>query len=607
MKHGKPVYILGIYYGHNSTAALLKDGVLVSCVSEERFTGVKNFLGFPKQSIDWLLSFAGITGSDLAFAVLPSAWISPVYVSKGERADATITILTLLFKIVGFIRYLWGKVVYQQPRLRPLGQFLYYCATVTVGEYALWKQRQFVAGHLQIPLEKVIKFEHHLTHAATAYYASPYNNDKAVAVTIDAEGDRNSSKVTVFDGSKIDRIAETKRDHSLGYLYIFVTQYLGMKPGEHEYKVMGLAPYAKEKNVNDLYEKIKNLITIDPSNSLRFTSRFSTQDTYRYLKKHLEGERFDTIAGAFQKLVEDRMVELVGNAMRKTRCSRLVAAGGVFMNVKANQRISNLPSVKQAFFMPSAGDESLAIGACYLGYRKHCLDRNIKFSISPIKDLYLGPLYTNVDVERFLSQGHYARKYRITWHSGIEKKIAELLAKGMVVARVCGRMEWGARALGNRSIMANPKNYDVVRNINERTKMRDFWMPFAPSILYERRNIYCRNPKQIDAPYMTITFNSTPRAIQELRAAMHPYDFTLRPQFVRKDWNTRYWTIISEFEKLTGIGGILNTSFNLHGDPIVMGPPEAMHAFEHSGLEYLALENYLIEKKKRVSNSKLKM
>lgn len=600
MKQQKPVYILGIYYGHNATAALLKNGVVVACVSEERFNGIKNYLGFPEQSIRWVLTFEGITGKDINFVVLPSAWISPVYVSKGERTDAAITILTLLFKIVGFIRSLWGKVIYQIPRLRPLGQFLYFCATLTIGEYALWKQRQFVAGHLQIPLERVIKFEHHLTHAATAYYASPYNNDKAVAVTIDAEGDRNSASVIVFKGAKIDIIAQTKRDHSLGYIYIFVTQYLGMKPGEHEYKVMGLAPYAKERSVNVLYKKIRHLIRIDPSNPLRFTSRLNTQDSYRFIKKQLEGERFDNIAGAFQKLVENRMVELVGNAVHKTRCKNLVAAGGVFMNVKANQKITDLPNVKNVFFMPSAGDESLAIGACYLGFRKYCLDRNIKFSIVPLQDLYLGPSFSNGDIDEFLSKGGYKKKYIVTRHASIEAKIAQLLARGKVVARVGGRMEWGARALGNRSILANPMNYDVVRNINERMKMRDFWMPFAPSILYERRNSYCQNPKGIDSPYMTVTFDSTPKARKEIRAAMHPYDFTVRPQFVRKDWNYSYWKIIREFEKITGIGAVLNTSFNLHGYPIVMGPKEAIYAFENSGLEYLALENYLIEKSQKL-------
>lgn len=597
MKKSKPVYVLGIHKGHTATAALLRDGALIACVSEERFTGIKNFLGFPQQSIQWVLSFAGITGKDLDLVVLPYTSLSPKYVSQGERSDPSITLLSVLFTIVASVRSLWGRIVYQIPKLRPVGQFFYSLAGTTIGEYTLFKERQFISGYLRIPIEKIVKFDHHLTHASTAYYASPFNEKRAVAVTLDAEGDGNSSTVTIFHGPKIDRITQTKRDHSLGLIYSFVTKYLGMKPGEHEYKVMGLAPYAKEKQVNELYETIKNFITIDPFNPLRFTSRLNTQDTYRFLKKHMEGVRFDYIAGAFQKLVEERMIELVRNALSYTKCDTLVAAGGVFMNVKANQRISELLNVKHAFFMPSAGDESLAIGACYLGYRKHCMDRNKKFVISPLKDLYLGSSFTDVDVKQFLSGEKYKKKYHIKHYDNIEKEIAGLLTKGKVVACIAGRMEWGARALGNRSIMAHPKNYDVVRDINERMKMRDFWMPFAPSILYERRNDYCDNPKAVDAPYMTITFESTPRAREELRAAMHPYDFTLRPQFVRKEWNERYWTIIKEFEKLTGIGGILNTSFNLHGYPIVMGPKEAMYAFENSGLEYLALENYLITKK----------
>ena len=161
---------------------------------------------------------------------------------------------------------------------------------------------------------------------------------------------------------------------------------------------------------------------------------------------------------------------------------------------------------------------------------------------------------------------------------------------------MAGRMEWGARALGNRSILANPSNTDVVMVLNEQMKDRDFWMPFTPSILEERANDYVMNPKKLYTPYMIITFDSTTLARKELKAALHPYDFTARPQFVRKSWNPRYHKILKEFEKLTGIGGVLNTSFNLHGYPIVLGPAEALHAFRKSGLEFLALENYLISK-----------
>lgn len=592
----KPVYVLGIYIGHNATAALLKDGALIACVSEERFTNVKNFLGFPKQSIAWVLSFAGITSKDVDLVALPITGLSPVYSSQKKQKDASITLLSALFSVVATLRTLWDSAVYYLPAIRPVGQVLYSAAMATIGAYTLWKEKQFISRYLGIPVEHVVKFDHHLAHAASAYYASPYNRMRAVAVTLDAEGDGNSSSVTVFHGTKINRIAVTKRDHSLGYIYSHVTRYLGMKSGEHEYKVMGLAPYAKEKHVNDLYQKIKGLITIDPSDPLKFTSRLNTQNAYGFLKKNLEGERFDNIAGAFQRLTEERMVELTGNAVEKTHCDTIVAAGGVFMNVKANQRICELPGVKHAFFMPSAGDESSPIGACYLAYRDYCLNRDKKFAIAPLRDLYLGPAFSEGDIRKFLASGKWGKRFKITRYNDIEKKIAELLTEGKVVARLSGRMEWGARALGNRSILAHPRNYDVVRDINERMKMRDFWMPFAPSVLFERKDDYCVNRKGIDAPYMTITFDSTPKAVKELRAALHPYDFTLRPQFVRKDWNPGYWKIIKEFENLTGIGAVLNTSFNLHGYPIVMGPKEAMHAFRNSGLEYLALGAYLIEK-----------
>ena len=266
------------------------------------------------------------------------------------------------------------------------------------------------------------------------------------------------------------------------------------------------------------------------------------------------------------------------------------------MNVKVNKKVGELAQVKRAFFMPSAGDESTPIGACYLGYIRACEEQKLTPSIKPLKNLYLGPSFTDDEIERFLKKGKYFDKYNIEYKKDIEKDIAMLLYDNKVVARMAGRMEWGARSLGNRAILANPQNDKVIMVINEQLKDRDFWMPFAPTILAERMSDYCIDPKNIEAPYMATSFDSTSRAQQELKADLHPYDFTLRPQVLYADWNREYYKDKKEFEKLTGIGGLLNTSFNLHGRPIVLGPKEAMHAFENSGLEYMALEHFLISK-----------
>jgi carbamoyltransferase len=186
--------------------------------------------------------------------------------------------------------------------------------------------------------------------------------------------------------------------------------------------------------------------------------------------------------------------------------------------------------------------------------------------------------------------------YKVERAADIEEKIAELLERHVIVARLAGRMEYGARALGNRSILANPSNVDSVRVINEQMKNRDFWMPFAGTLLEERADDYLENPKKIFSPHMMLAYRTKPLAKKELRAAIHPYDFTIRPQILRESYNPSYYRILKAFEKRTGIGGVLNTSFNLHGFPIVLGPKEAWHAFENSGLTHLAMENHLISK-----------
>lgn len=590
-------YVLGVYSAHCATAALLKDGEIIACVSEERFKGKKNYVGFPKESIRWCLEKAKIKPQDLNLVVLSFSFASPEFMPQEVRKSMSSYILLSIYYTVNHFRTFWGRLVYFFPSVRGIGTFFYTIASSVVGKYVIEKEKKLVASYLGIEISRIINFDHHLTHAASAYYSSPYNNEKALAFSLDAEGDGKCATVNVFEKNKITTLASTTRENSFGWLYLYVTKFLGMKPGEDEFKVMGLAPYAKIASVEKVFNKIASIITLDKRNPLKFKSKFNMQDSLFYLRKEMMGVRFDNIAGAFQKLTEDRMAEWVESAIKKTGISTVVCAGGVFMNVKANKKISELKSVKKCFFMPSSGDESLPIGACYLGYLNLINKNEEQYNLKPIKDLYLGPSVSNEDVEKFLKNKGYFRKYKIAKVHNIEKQIAKLLSKGEVVARMNGAMEWGARALGNRSIVANPSNRDVVMDINEKMKNRDFWMPFAPSILYERKDDYAVNKKEYESSYMTLSFDSTDLAKKELRAALHQYDFTLRPQFVKQDWNPSYYRLIKEFEKITGIGGVLNTSFNLHGFPVILGCKEAMHAFDNSGLQHLAMENFLISKK----------
>ncbi len=589
--------ILGVYYGHNSTACLLEDGRVLYNVSEERFTNVKNQRGVPYKAIEYILKDSGLTIADIDKVVIPVKRSAPIYASDQAQGDFFILSLNFLYKFVPFIKSTYGFVSFYHPSLRSFGKFFYKLFANTIGVYTSKKERTLLADYLKISESKIQTIDHHTSHAFSSYYASHFNKKKALVLTLDAEGDGICATVSIFHNNRFKVISKTSADNSLGLMYADVTRYLRMKPLEHEYKVMGLAPYAKSYSIDQVYNRVANIFTIGGKTKLEFISSFDTRRTYTFLEKNFNDVRFDVLAGVFQRLVEDVVVSWVKKSIELTGIKTLCVGGGVFMNVKLNQKIQELDLVDEVFFMPSCGDESTPLGACYYEYIRSFTDKNNVHDIPPIKDLYWGPSYKNEDILNFLNEKNLKSKYNITKHDNIEYEIAKLLSTNNIVARFSGRMEWGARALGNRSIIANPSQDDVVMLINEQMKNRDFWMPFTPSMLEERSSDYIKNPKQVFAPYMIVTFDTKEELRKDIRGAIHPYDFTARPQMVTQDWNNSYYRIIKEFEKLTGIGSVLNTSFNLHGYPIVLSPADALFAFENSGLQYLALENYLLSKK----------
>jgi carbamoyltransferase len=253
--------------------------------------------------------------------------------------------------------------------------------------------------------------------------------------------------------------------------------------------------------------------------------------------------------------------------------------------------------VEDLFAFPSCGDESNAVGAAYLGYLEECRRRGEVPAPAPFGPAYLGPDITDAEVEAVIRERRLEGRYKIAACERIEERIAELLVTDGVVARCAGRMEFGARALGNRSILANPSDPRVVGVINRMIKNRDFWMPFAPTVLAERAQDYLVNPKGLASPYMMLAMPSRPEARDALAAALHPHDGTARPQILERAWNPAYHALIREFERRTGIGAVLNTSFNLHGEPIVCTADDAVDTFERSGLPHLAVGNWLISKK----------
>lgn len=588
----KDINILAIQTGHNTSCALLRNGEIIGIVSEERFTRVKNYIGFPVQSIEWLLKYGNISAQDLdAVAICGYTVFGREFFDENKPTKSK--------GIGSIIQNMYGKAEYHGgPLYRPLFNLKF----KLVEHRDNIKQRtdlmKLLESRFHIKKSQVQYVEHHTCHVYSAYYGQTEKKEDAAILTLDGEGDTCSSTVNTIINGNMKRIASSWRHHSLGYIYSNTTTFMGMKALEHEYKVMGLAPYAATKDKKyfmDIYNKaFKDVISLDKNNPLKFVSKFPTNRFGYWLRKKAVGERFDNVAGAVQHLTEKVASQWVKNVVDKTNISNIYAGGGVFMNVKMNMILAKLKEVKKLNILPSCGDESNPIGAAYYLYLKLCKERGLRPQTKRIKDIYLGPDYDD-EVADYINQNKLEKKFRIRKLD--PNQVAKMIARGEVVARSSGRMEWGARSLGNRCIMANPTDLKHVWEINDQIKMRDFWMPFAPSILKERQHDYIDNPKNLEAPYMIMAFDSTELGKKELRAAMHQADFTLRPQLLEESWNPKYYKIIKEFENVTGIGGILNTSFNLHGKPIVATPKDAVEeTFVKSGLKHLILGDYLISK-----------
>jgi len=588
--------VLGINASHLATACLFVNGKIIACISEERLTGVKNQPGIPVHAIKKVLELGRYSPKEIdkvAFSFEDMAINSGFGVLGGTQGQVGEKYWN------PFMAFVWKAKEWLLVSV-PVSRDLYLPVQNIYYKYFLFpKLKEELLNAFEkktkIEKEKVFFVDHHTAHAYSAYFGVAKEGEgKRLILTLDAMGDGACATVSLGDGETIKRVATTSFGNSIGDLYAYITGYLGMKMGEHEYKVMGLAPYASQKNVERVYEKIKDWIWVDKKN-LTFGSKVFSHVFYRLLPKAFRNERFDNVAGAIQKLTERVMEEWVRASITKTGIKDVVCAGGVFMNVKANQKIAQMPEVKSLFVFPSCGDESTAIGAAYFVYQEAKRKNQTLNDISPVEGLSFGPEYSDSEIAKELKKRKYSN-YLVKKMEDMEREIAKLLSQRKIVARFTGRMEWGARALGNRSILTHPQNLEGVRDINEQIKSRDFWMPFAPSILSESMNEYVVNPKQIPGPYMILAYDTTKDGAQKLRAAIHQYDFSARPQEVIESYSPLYHKLISEFKRLTGIGAILNTSFNLHGFPIVCTPQDALFVFENSGLQYMALGSYLIEK-----------
>jgi carbamoyltransferase len=607
--------ILGVHCGHNSSAALMRDGAIIGAVQEERFTKRKNQVAFPVRAIQHLIDchLAGDASriDKVAFATL--------------KADPTGLALARYsnFDVADHVKEnyeYWRPVFYES---RP-NDGEYWRAMYRRGEHLNHNHNVDVEKLMSMPLAEAVpylnsverpavmrrafgwngpfeQFDHHSCHAYYAFYGAPILRklwDDVLILTADSWGDDcNWSAWKVEPGGLLTVLASGS-DHGVARIYRFVTLILGMKPNEHEYKVMGLSSYSKSKLHIAAAERVffEALDFCDGN----FVRERPLQDCYFDLKDRLEGHRFDNIAAALQNWATTVTRAWVAHWLKTTGKRRLCFSGGLSMNIKTNAALAEMPGLDDLSVPASGGDETTPIGACFMSQKE--AGGNVK----PLAHVYLGAV-DPCDPENKWEEGiHRAgvalEDFAVRRAVGI-REIAQLLAEGHIVARCVGPMEFGARSLGNRSILADPSNPDNIKRINEAIKNRDFWMPFTPSILAEHAADYLVIPKGIVSPYMTIGYQSTPLARRDIVAALHPGDFSARPQFVVRETNPDYWLLISAFRELTGIGALLNTSLNLHGDPMNSTIVDAARTLALSGLEFLALPDEQLLYRKSAAKS----
>jgi len=596
------MYILGIScYYHDSAAALLHDGMLVAAAEEERFTRKKHDFGFPHHAIDFCLRQAGITGRDLDYVVF---YEKPLL--KFER---------ILMTTLGTFPRSWG--VFRESMIAWFNE-------------KLWIKGRILTK-LDIPDDKLLFVEHHLCHAASAFFCSPF--DEAAILTCDGVGEWTTAtlgKATAdWDGSgrnAIELFNEVKFPHSLGLLYSAFTAFLGFRVNNGEYKVMGMAPYGRPKRVEDVYRLIEvgddggfrlnmDYFSFHHSTSRTFNGSFvklfgepRVHDSVFYTptthpkKDHPQwdettaqrNQHYADIAASIQRVTEETLLKMANYAYQRTGLKKLCMAGGVALNSVANGRILRETPFEEVWIQPAAGDSGGALGAALYAY---CvlLGQPRKFVM---EHAYWGQGYSPDEV-RIAIEATGRPYQRVRDPERLAEMMVEDLLAGKVIALFQDRFEWGPRALGNRSILADPRRADMKDIVNTKIKFREPFRPFAPVVLEERAEEYYGGLADVrrhyPVRYMLMVF-----PVREDKQALIPavthQGGTGRIQTIRCEWNPLYYRVVERFAEETGVPVLLNTSFNLRGEPIVNTPADALNTFNKSEIDSLYTENFIVRK-----------
>ncbi|MBY0526639.1 MAG: hypothetical protein K2R98_24800 [Gemmataceae bacterium] len=556
--------VLGINDGHDAGVCLLIDGQVLLCSSEERRVNVKNLSGPPCRSIEAVFARSGVDPSDVDLVTLSSRIRT---VAPSHRPRPALRMLQLLWSAG---RTEWGT---------------------RFGRWLLPKFRKIVELRRNLAdrgmgTTPILPLDHHMCHAATAYFHRPWQGP-ATVLTLDGAGDGLCASVGAGQNNEIAVHATTPKFHSpAAWMYSAITAHLGLRPYEHEYKVMGMAPYGQADSCMEVMCRAFDV------EGLKFRNRTGRvgEAVQRWYHRALYKQRFDNIAAACQRRFEEMMVTWVRNAVRATGLARVTAAGGAFLNVKANKLIREMPEVEALYVYPASDDGGTPVGAAILGYLHLCRVRGVEPRLELPRSMHLGLEFTEQELETAARAS--GLPYRRMADPAVE--VGGLLADGKIVARFDGREELGPRALGNRSILADPRDLRSIRKLNFAIKQRDFWMPFAASVLAEDAERYIKDLTPW-AFYMIDAFDTTVQGAQDLVAGTHPFDQTIRPQVVN-DANPGYRDVLRAFKARTGVGGLLNTSFNLHGYPIVGTPAVAIDTLVKSDLDAVALGPFLVTK-----------
>lgn len=595
------MYILGIScFYHDSAVALLKDGQLVAAAMEERFTRKKHDSGFPTHAINLCLKTAGITGADLDYAVF---YEKPLV--KFERI--LLTALNTFPSSLG---------VWQEAMLVWLKE-------------KLWI-KNIIQKELNISLDKILFCDHHMSHAASAFFASPFR--EAAVLTVDGVGEWTTttlgSATSVWEGdasgqNEINLFSEQRFPHSLGLLYSVFTAFLGFRVNNGEYKVMGMSPYGEPRYM-DKMEKLFRLHPDDGSFSLnmdyfsfhnslergynrRFTDLFGEprgpeEDFFTMMtnpERSAEkgamdrNQHYADVAASVQRVTEDSLISIANYLHKRTGLSKLVMAGGVALNTKANYRILRETPFEEIYIQPAAGDDGGALGAALWAH--HIVLGKPRNWVMP--HAYWGQEYSDDEIRAFLDE----RGVKYESYENDDQKLLDIVAESLTHEKVIGffqgRFEWGPRALGNRSILADPRSEAMKEVVNTKIKFREPFRPFAPVILRERTPEYFDYPEvaEHEAPrYMLMVCPVKPEKQAEIAAVSHMG--TGRLQAIERETNPRYYGVIERFGQITGTPVVLNTSFNLRGEPIVNTPREAWNTFNNSDIDMLVLGSILVRK-----------